>query len=49
MVENGREVVAIVQYLGVFNGEATHVVVDQAEAKASVHEGETALWKGTTD
>lgn len=32
-----------VEYLGVFECEGTHVVVDQAEGKASVHEGQTAL------
>ena len=30
-------------YPGVVQGEAAHVVVDQAEGKTSVHEGEAAL------
>lgn len=32
-------------YLGIFETEMTHVVVDQAEAKAPVHDGQAPLWR----
>ena len=32
-------------YLGIFEAEVTHVVVDQAESKASVHDGQAPLKK----
>ena len=35
--------VCVCVYPGIMKGEATHVVVDQAEGKTSVHEGEAPL------
>lgn len=35
--------------LGVSRHKAVHVVVDLLEYEASVHEGETALWKSLMD
>lgn len=35
--------------LGVSRHKAVHVVVDLLEYKASVHEGETALWKSVME
>lgn len=32
-------------YLGILETEVTHVVVDQAESKAPIHDGQTPLRK----
>lgn len=34
-----------VQYLGIFETEMTHVVIDQAKGEAPVHEGQAPLRK----
>lgn len=36
--------VGLSAYLGIFETEVTHVVVDQAEGKAPVHDSQTPLW-----
>lgn len=32
-------------YLGIFETKMTHVVVDQAEGKAPIHDGQALLWR----